>query len=87
MWNTWTDPTTGERVDSYTLLTMNADMHPLMRRMHKLDPKFGSNEQDKRSVVVIEAVDFSVWLGGTVEDARRLIRLAPVDVFDAGPDR
>ena len=27
------------------------------------------------------------WLGGTVENARGLIQLAPVDVFDAGPDR
>ena len=38
LWNTWTDPATGELVESYTMLTLNADDHPLMRRMHKPDP-------------------------------------------------
>ena len=87
LWNSWTDPSTGEIVESYTMLTMNADVHPLMRRMHKPDPKFGPNEQDKRSVVVIEPADFDTWLTGSLEQATALIRLAPVDVFSAGPDR
>ena len=87
LWNTWTDPGTGELVDSYTMLTMNADAHTLMRRMHKPDPKYGPNEQDKRSVVVIEASDFNAWLTGSVEDARALIRLSTTEIFDAGPDR
>ena len=85
LWNTWTDPASGELLDSYTMLTMNADAHPLMRRMHKPDPKYGPNEQDKRSVVVIEAGDFQRWLGGSVEDALALIRLAPVEHFHAAP--
>lgn len=84
--NTWTDPITGELIESYTMLTMNADAHPLMRRMHKPDPKFGPNEQDKRSVVAIEVADFDTWLGGSIEDAKALIRLAPVKLFVAGPD-
>jgi len=25
-------------IESYTLLTLNADHHPVMRRMHKPDP-------------------------------------------------
>ena len=58
LWNTWTDPATGELIESYTMLTMNADAHPLMRRMHKPDPKFAPQEQDKRSAMVIEATDF-----------------------------
>ena len=87
IWNTWTDPTSGEIVPSYTMMTINADAHPLMSRMHKPDPKLAPNEQDKRSVVVIEPVDFDVWLGGTIEDAKSLIRLAPMEVFAAGPDR
>jgi putative SOS response-associated peptidase YedK len=73
-------------IESYTMLTMNADAHPLMRRMQKPDPKFGPHEQDKRSVVVIEADDFDVWLGGSIDDAKALIRLAPAQVFVAGPD-
>src|SRR6218665_993307 len=85
LWNTWTDRATGEIHESYTMLTLNADSHPLMRRMHKPDPKFGPDEQDKRSVIPIEAGDVSQWLTGTVEEARQLLRLAPVETFDAGP--
>ena len=33
LWNRWTDQVTGELVESYTMLTVNADAHPLMSRM------------------------------------------------------
>jgi putative SOS response-associated peptidase YedK len=85
LWNTWTDPASGEIVESFTMLTLNADAHPLMRRMHKPDPKLGPDQQDKRSVVPIETDDVDRWLFGTLDDARSLIRLAPVEMFDAGP--
>jgi len=87
IWNDWTDPATGEIVSSYTMLTINADAHPLMSRMHKPDPSRGPEAQDKRSVVPIEPADFDVWLSGTLEQASALIRLAPVERFDAAPDR
>jgi putative SOS response-associated peptidase YedK len=29
-------------LESYTMLTINADGHPLMRRMHKPDPQAGA---------------------------------------------
>jgi hypothetical protein len=48
-------------IESYPMLTMNADSHPLMRRTRKPDPKVGPQEQDKRSVVVIEATGFETW--------------------------
>lgn len=54
LWNTWTDPTTGEVLESYTMLTINADAHPLMCRMHKPDPKKPTTAQDKiRSLTVV----------------------------------
>ena len=67
------------------MLTMNADHHPLMRRMHKPDPAFGPDAQDKRSVVALELADVDRWLAGSNEEARGLIRLTPVDAFVAGP--
>jgi len=85
LWNTWTDKASGEIVESYTMLTLNADAHPLMSRMHKPDPKLGPDEQDKRSVVAIELAEVDQWLHGTSEQAATLVRLASVDVFDAGP--
>ena len=85
LWHTWTDETTGELVESYTMLTLNADQHPLMRRMHKPDPKLGPDQQDKRSLVLIEPQNFDPWLAGTVEDASALISLTPIERFTAGP--
>ena len=83
LWNTWVDPVTGEVVESYTMLTLNADAHPLMRRMHKPDPALGPDQQDKRSVIPIERGDVDTWLLGSQEDARGLLQLAPVDIFQA----
>lgn len=85
LWNTWVDPATGEIVESYTMLTINADAHPLMRRMHKPDPKLPADGQDKRSVVPIEPEDSDCWLFGRREEAQALIRLAPAERFDAAP--
>lgn len=85
LWNTWTDKASGEVYDSYTMLTMNADAHPLMSRMHKPDPRLGPDQQDKRSVVPIALEDVDTWLAGTREQAAALIQLPPVDLFDAGP--
>jgi len=56
------DRSTGEIIESYTMLTVNADAHPLMSRMHKPDPKLPANQQDKRSVVAIESR--STWSSG-----------------------
>jgi len=85
LWNTWTDRETGEIVESFTMLTINADAHPLMRRMHKPDPKLGPEQQDKRSVVPLEADEVDTWLYAPPAEAAKLVRLAPAECFDAGP--
>ena len=83
LWNSWTDPATGEVLDSYTMLTLNADMHPLMSRMHKPDTKRAPALQDKRSVVPIEMEDVDQWLHAPQAQAAQLVRLAPLGVFEA----
>jgi putative SOS response-associated peptidase YedK len=85
LWNAWTDTTTGEVHESYTMLTVNADSHPIMRRMHKPDPKYGPDEQDKRSVVSIERSDVERWLFGSVDEAASLVQPPAADLIDAGP--
>ena len=85
LWNTWVDHGTGEIVESYTMLTLNADKHPLMSRMHKPDPKLGPDKQDKRSLVLLEELDFERWLYSTVAEAQKLVQLTPAEVFEAGP--
>ena len=85
LWSTWTDKATGEVHESYTMLTINADAHPLMSRMHKPDPKLAADKQDKRSVIPIEPEDYDQWLAGSQSDAEALLKLAPVEAFDAAP--
>lgn len=91
LWNRWIDPAAGECVDNYTMLTMNANAQPLINRMHKaevdLETKLPlpAEKQDKRSLVLIEREDVDRWLRGTLDDAKRLIRLTPVEQFAAGP--
>lgn len=83
LWNTWLDHSTGEIVESYTMLTVNADDHPIMSRMHKPDPKLGPDQQDKRSVVAIEQGEAIQWLRGgdpsiLAAPDFRLISCAPI---------
>lgn len=91
LWNTWTDKATGEVHESYTMLTINADGHPLMGRMHKneLDPKTKEplplEQQDKRSVIPIELADVDTWLAGTQQEAAALLCVPQVEIFNAGP--
>lgn len=85
LWNRWVDKGSDEVVESYTMLTLNADQHPLMKRMHKPDAKLKPDQQDKRSVIPVADEDVEQWLGGTVEQAERLLKLTPAGAFDAGP--
>ena len=85
LWNTWIDRGTGEIIESYTMLTVNADSHPLMSRMHKPDPKLPTDQQDKRSVVAIEQADVERWLTGTISDALPLITAPAMGLIEAGP--
>ena len=87
LWNTWIDKATGEVHESYTMLTLNADQHPLMNRMHKPDPKRPPHMQDKRSVIPIALASADPWLFGTVEEASTLLRLPQIELIRAGPAR
>lgn len=51
------------------------------------DPGQPADQQDKRSVIVIERQDVDQWFAGTIAEASELLRLAPVETLDAGPLR
>lgn len=87
LWNDWPDKKTGEVISSYTMLTINADDHPLMSRMHRPDPKLPADRQDKRSVVAIEFGDVDKWLTGTVDDATELVRAPSLELIEATPKK
>jgi len=58
----------GGRTWSFSMLTINADPHPLMSRFHK-------PTDEKRSIVVIPASERAAWLQARSEtDARALLK-------------
>lgn len=85
LWSEWTDPATGEVLPNYTMVTQNCDVHPLLKLMHRPDPKRPPHMQDKRTVVPLEKGDWDAWLHATVEQAEALIKLPPVELFRHGP--
>ena len=87
LWNTWTDKETGEVVESYTMVTLNADHHPLLNRMHRPDPTRPETMQDKRAVVPLAPSAFKVWLRGAIEEATAVLQLPDTEVYNAGPDQ
>lgn len=85
LWNTWTNRATCEIHENYTMLTINADHHPLMRRMHKPKPKMPTDRQDKRSVIPITLGDSVHRLHGSLATASALLKLPPAAAFDTVP--
>jgi putative SOS response-associated peptidase YedK len=76
LWDTWTQPGTGEIVTSFTMLTVNADRHPVMQRFHK-------PEDEKRSVVIVEPPE--QWLLSS-KDTRVRLMIAPEVSIEAHAD-
>lgn len=65
---------------SFTQLTINADAHPLMKHMHRVD-------DEKRSLVIVPADDYDDWLAcRDPEAARSFLRLFPAERMEAKPE-
>lgn len=76
VWDRWTDPGTGEIVTSFSMLTVNADGHPVMGRFHRPG-------DEKRSVVVLEPEQFRAWLNADLRLATVLLDAPGAEVLQA----
>lgn len=70
LWEQFMAPNTHTPYQSFSMLTVNADQHALMQRMHK-------PTDEKRSVVVIESADHWQWLTATTSMASALLQCPP----------
>lgn len=68
----------GEWIPSFSLLTVNADAHPIMGRFHPVN-------DEKRSIVVIEAESYDDWLNATTDEAITYFAPVPADSFATAP--
>lgn len=62
IWDTWTDPSSGELVTSFSMLTVNADAHPVMNQFHRPG-------DEKRTPVVLATHQFDDWLSANEQHA------------------
>lgn len=78
LWQRWVDPQSAEMVVSFTMLTINADSHPVMRRFHR-------PADEKRTPVVLPAHLFDAWLAATHETAPSFLDLAQLPELMSKP--
>lgn len=77
LWSAWKSPQ-GEWIHSYTMLTINADEHPLMRLFHK-------PTDEKRMVVILPPEHYQDWLQSPVEHCTRFLQPCPADALQVQP--
>lgn len=78
IWERWTDPNTGEVIPSFSMLTINADEHPVMNRFHKPG-------DEKRTPFVLAPDQFDAWLAATPESAYGILRHGTMPPLIAAP--
>ena len=72
IWDRWVDKASGEVVHSFSMLTINADDHPLMNRLHRPGV-------EKRMVVILEESQYRDWLTCPVKEAPGFLKQFPAD--------
>ena len=73
LWSVWKSPK-GEWVNSFTMLTVNANSHPLMNQFHK-------PTDEKRMVVILPEGAENGWLDATAERSHEFLVPCAADVL------
>ena len=77
LWASWKSPK-GELVYSYTMLTINADAHELMKQLHK-------PTDEKRMVVILPNDRYQEWLHSVPTASRDFLLAFPAEQLQASP--
>jgi len=78
LWSSWKS-SQGAVIHSYTLLTLNADAHPLMKQFHK-------PAHEKRMLVILPPHAYQDWLSAPAAETLRFMQLYPADRLIAPPE-
>ena len=78
LWDRWTDPASGERVVSFSMLTVNADEHPVMHQFHKPG-------DEKRTPVIMAPEQHDAWLSAEPEQAAQWMNWSHMPELAASP--
>jgi putative SOS response-associated peptidase YedK len=74
LWSSWKSPK--GFVHSFTMLTINADNHELMRQFHK-------PVDEKRMVVILPPDSYDAWLQAKAQDSMDFMRPCPTEQLTA----
>ena len=69
LWSWWKPPA-GDVVLSFTMLTINADSHPVMCHYHRPD-------DEKRMIVLLREEDYDSWLDAPTDGSMNFMRPCP----------
>jgi putative SOS response-associated peptidase YedK len=79
LWSSWKSPQ-GEIIHSYTMLTINAEHHPLLKLMHK-------PVDEKRMVVILPDDSYGAWLKADASRSGHFMRAYPAELLEATAPR
>ena len=77
LWGWWRGPD-GREWLSFTMLTINADAHPVFNRLHRPG-------EEKRMVVILDEADYDAWLEVPLERIAEHLRAYPAALLQAEP--
>lgn len=78
IWDRWKGAD-GSIVESFSMLTVNADEHPLMQRFH-------APADEKRMVVILDEEDIPRWLKAKPAEAMAFMKCYPAEHLTARPE-
>lgn len=78
LWDRWTDPAMQQVVVSFSMLTVNADDHPVMRQFHPPG-------EEKRSPMVVAPQFWQDWLGADPGRAQAMLHARHMPALCAQP--
>ena len=78
IWESIVDKDTGEVIFSFSMLTINATGHEVMKHFHKL-------EDEKRSIIVLNEENYLPWLNANTIQANVLLKLSSNGFLESQP--
>ena len=78
IWERIIDKETGEVIFSFSMLTIPATGHEVMKHFHK-------PEDEKRSIVVLNEVNYLPWLNANITQANDLLKLSSNGFLESQP--
>jgi len=77
LWGWWRGPD-GREWLSFTMLTINADEHPIFNRLHRPG-------EEKRMVVILDEADYDAWLEAPLAQLDAFLKPYPAELLQAEP--